>query len=212
MELQALKLYLISLHGIERVDQLFWDIQMIMLRSLLAVQPIMIADKKCFELYGYDVIIDANLKPWLLEVNASPSLTANTKEDYVMKTEMLHGMLDIVDMDGVLQGDEEHISGWDLVYDNGFIEIDPAQCNYTTFLGAAVPEPEAMMNNVNASMASMNLGAGTAGASAGAGASTGAGQGSKQERSSFRESGTGSSGSRSRPSTGKDRRGSSGTV
>ena len=54
-------------------------------------------------------------------MNASPSLTANTKEDYMMKTEMLHGMLDIIDMDGVLQGAEEHISGWDLVYDNGFI-------------------------------------------------------------------------------------------
>ena len=65
--------------------------------------------------------IDAQLKPWLLEVNASPSLTANTKEDYMMKTEMLHGMLDIIDMDNVLQGAEEHISGWDLVYDNGFI-------------------------------------------------------------------------------------------
>jgi len=34
-------------------------------------------------------------------------------------------------------------AGWDLVYDNGFIEIDPAQCGYTTFLGAGVPEPEA---------------------------------------------------------------------
>lgn len=33
---------------------------------------------------------------WLLEVNASPSLTANTREDYLMKTEMLHGMLDVV--------------------------------------------------------------------------------------------------------------------
>jgi tubulin polyglutamylase TTLL9 len=52
---------------------------------------------------GYDVIIDEDLKPWLLEVNASPSLTANTKEDYAMKTEMLHGMLDVVDMEGVLQ-------------------------------------------------------------------------------------------------------------
>jgi len=28
------------------------------------------------------------------------------------------------------------------VFDNGYIEIDPAQCGYTTFLGAAVPEPE----------------------------------------------------------------------
>ncbi len=58
------------------------------------------------------------------------------------------GMLDIIDMDGILQGDEEHVSGWDLVYDNGFIEIDPAQCNYTTFLGAAVPEPEKLLNNI----------------------------------------------------------------
>jgi len=34
------------------------------------------------------------------------------------------------------------VSGWDLIYDNGFIEIDPEQCGYTTFLGAAVPHPE----------------------------------------------------------------------
>lgn len=94
---------------------------MIVLRSLLAVQQvlfvpiafvspnnlfessmkIMINDKHCFELYGYDIIIDAELRPWLLEVNASPSLTANTNEDYAMKTEMLHGMLDIIDMDKV---------------------------------------------------------------------------------------------------------------
>jgi tubulin polyglutamylase TTLL9 len=95
-----------------------------------------------FIFIGYDIIIDQDLKPWLLEVNASPSLTANTREDYLMKTEMLHGMLDIIDMEGLLTGDEEHVSGWDLVYDNGYIEIDPEQCGYTTFLGAAVPTAE----------------------------------------------------------------------
>ena len=47
----------------------------------------------------------------MLEVNASPSLSANTKEDYMMKSEMLNGMLDVVDMEQVLQGDEEHVSG-----------------------------------------------------------------------------------------------------
>lgn len=45
------------------------------------------------------MIVDDDLKPWLLEVNASPSLTANTKDDYMLKTEMLHGMLDVVDME-----------------------------------------------------------------------------------------------------------------
>jgi tubulin polyglutamylase TTLL9 len=99
MELQALKLFLMSRYGVERVDALFWEMQMIILRALLAVQHVMINDKHCFELYGYDVIIDQDLKPWLLEVNASPSLTANTKEDYMMKTEMLHGMLDVIDME-----------------------------------------------------------------------------------------------------------------
>eukprot|EP01038_Epipyxis_sp_PR26KG_P007644 gene7644-10404_t len=140
MELQGLKLYLMSKYGVERIDALFWEIQLIILRALLAVQQVMISDRHCFELYGYDIIIDQDLKPWLLEVNASPSLTANTREDYLMKTEMLHGMLDVVDMEQLLQGDEEHVSGWDMVYDNGFIEIDPDQCGYTTFLGSSVPE------------------------------------------------------------------------
>ena len=40
--------------------------------------------------------------------------------------------------EGALQGDEEHVSGWDLVYDNGYIEIDPEQCGYTTFLGTGM--------------------------------------------------------------------------
>jgi tubulin polyglutamylase TTLL9 len=135
MELQAMKLYLASRYGMDRVDALFWEIQMIMVRTLIAVQPIMINDRHCFELYGFDVMIDQDLKPWLIEVNASPSLTANTREDYLMKTEMLHGMLDVVDIEQVLTGDEEHVSGWDVVYDNGYIEIDPEQCGYSTFLG-----------------------------------------------------------------------------
>lgn len=140
MELQALKLYLASRYGMERVDALFWEVQMIMVRALIAVQPIMISDRHCFEMYGYDIMIDQDLKPWLIEVNASPSLTANTREDYLMKTEMLHGMLDVIDMEQVLTGDEEHVSGWDVVYDNGYIEIDPEQCGYSTFLGTAIPE------------------------------------------------------------------------
>ena len=52
MELQSLKLFLMSRYGVERVDALFWEIQMIVLRSLLAVQHVMINDKHCFELYG----------------------------------------------------------------------------------------------------------------------------------------------------------------
>ena len=35
----------------------------------------------CFEILGIDVIIDNTLKPWLLEVNHTPSFTTDSKID-----------------------------------------------------------------------------------------------------------------------------------
>lgn len=35
--------------------------------AIYALQA-MINDKHCFELYGFDVIVDSNLQPWLIEV------------------------------------------------------------------------------------------------------------------------------------------------
>lgn len=41
--------------------------------------------KSSFELYGFDVILDETLKPWLLEVNFSPSLTCECNIDQTVK-------------------------------------------------------------------------------------------------------------------------------
>merc|ERR1719387_2568416 len=85
--------------GQEVTNRLFTQIEDIMIASSLAVKNSMINDKHCFELYGFDILVDANYRPWLLEVNASPSLTANTPADYKLKFEMLDDVLTIVDIE-----------------------------------------------------------------------------------------------------------------
>lgn len=43
----------------------------------------------CFEVFGYDVILDSDLKPWLLEVNLSPSLACDSPLDLTIKSNLL---------------------------------------------------------------------------------------------------------------------------
>ena len=44
---------------------------------------------QCFDLFGFDVLVDDTLKPWLLEVNMSPSLSCSAKLDKQIKTSLL---------------------------------------------------------------------------------------------------------------------------
>ena len=43
----------------------------------------------CFETFGFDVLIDSDLKPWLLEVNLSPSLATDAPLDMTIKSTLL---------------------------------------------------------------------------------------------------------------------------
>jgi tubulin polyglutamylase TTLL9 len=58
-----LRQYLIAKHGLEEVEKMFSLMDEIFIKSLQSVQKIIINDKHCFELYGYDILLDANLKP-----------------------------------------------------------------------------------------------------------------------------------------------------
>ncbi|XP_073736694.1 probable tubulin polyglutamylase TTLL9 isoform X2 [Callorhinus ursinus] len=117
--LQRFRQYLASKHGPEAVETLFSDMDNIFVRSLQSVQKVIISDKHCFELYGYDILIDQNLKPWLLEVNASPSLTASSQEDYELKICLLEDTLHVVDMEARLTGREKRVGGFDLMWNDG---------------------------------------------------------------------------------------------
>uniref|UniRef100_A0A8C0IVJ0 Tubulin--tyrosine ligase-like protein 9 n=1 Tax=Chelonoidis abingdonii TaxID=106734 RepID=A0A8C0IVJ0_CHEAB len=117
--IQRFRQYLTAKHGAEAVETLFAEMDNIFIKSLQSVQKVIISDKHCFELYGYDILIDQDLKPWLLEVNASPSLTASSQEDYELKCRLLKDTLHIVDMEGRLTGKEKRIGGFDLMWSDG---------------------------------------------------------------------------------------------
>ncbi|XP_059471433.1 tubulin polyglutamylase TTLL5-like isoform X1 [Neocloeon triangulifer] len=55
----------------------------------------------CFELYGFDILIDSNMKPWLLEVNLSPSLGCDSPLDVRVKSAMLSDLLTLIGIPAV---------------------------------------------------------------------------------------------------------------
>ncbi|KAL7063869.1 hypothetical protein AAHC03_04624 [Spirometra sp. Aus1] len=141
-----LRRFLLAKHGYKKVEQLFRDIDTIFVASLLSVQKIMIHDKHCFELYGYDILLDTDLKPWLLEINSSPSLTASSPEDRQLKLKLLDDVLSIVDMEGKLSGQEKRVGDFDLFWDDGPVapvgtSSQQSQQKTATLISSLIPFP-----------------------------------------------------------------------
>ncbi|KAL7296496.1 probable tubulin polyglutamylase TTLL1 isoform X1 [Trichogramma pretiosum] len=96
LSVQNLRLYLESTRGKAVTEKLFANISWCIVHSLKAVAPVMANDRHCFECYGYDIIIDNKLKPWLIEVNASPSLTSTTVNDRILKYKLIDNIVSLV--------------------------------------------------------------------------------------------------------------------
>lgn len=70
LSVQNLRLHLESTRGKQVTEKLFDQISWLIIHSLKAIAPVIATDRHCFECYGYDIIIDNKLKPWLIEVSS----------------------------------------------------------------------------------------------------------------------------------------------
>ena len=83
---------------------IFSKIHEIIVKSLLSVEPTMFQAfnhyvphrQNCFQLFGFDILIDDRLNPWLLEVNLSPSLACDSPLDQKIKSNMLSDLFNLV--------------------------------------------------------------------------------------------------------------------
>ena len=91
---------------------LFSRIHEVIIKACIAVEPHIVNHMNrgtrhksaCFEIYGFDILIDSELRPWLLEVNVCPSLSSSSPLDKRIKTTL---MCDIFNLVGVVPFDRK---------------------------------------------------------------------------------------------------------
>lgn len=101
-----------SLHALSKhleavgVDtDLMWNrVYDMVIKAILSIEHIVVDSTRkiglhrnnCFDLFGFDVLIDSNLKPWLLEVNLSPSLATDSPLDLHIKGNLIADTFNLI--------------------------------------------------------------------------------------------------------------------
>lgn len=99
----ALKRHLELYHSECKFDEVWGHIKDIVAKTMIAVesnmnslvQPNVQHRNICFELFGFDIVLDDTFKPWLLEVNTSPALQTPTLLDKRVKFPLVANMLEL---------------------------------------------------------------------------------------------------------------------
>ncbi len=82
------------------------QIQEIIVKTFLSAQYFIPNQQNAFELFGFDIFLDQNLKCWLIECNSSPSLARETVLDELVKQTLVD---DIVDLVGIVPFDRKKL-------------------------------------------------------------------------------------------------------
>uniref|UniRef100_A0ACB8G6Z1 Uncharacterized protein n=1 Tax=Sphaerodactylus townsendi TaxID=933632 RepID=A0ACB8G6Z1_9SAUR len=89
--------------------ELWRGIEDIVVKTLIAAHPVLrhnyrtcfpnhVSGCACFEILGFDILLDWKLKPWLLEVNHSPSFTTDSRLDREVKDALLCDALNLINL------------------------------------------------------------------------------------------------------------------
>ncbi|KAJ1457439.1 tubulin-tyrosine ligase family-domain-containing protein [Pelagophyceae sp. CCMP2097] len=68
----------------------------LIVKSLVAAEDEVPHQPNSFEVFGYDVLIDEDRRPWLIEVNASPSMARETPLDARIKESMIRDTVRLI--------------------------------------------------------------------------------------------------------------------
>ncbi|KAI9982588.1 hypothetical protein PInf_008560 [Phytophthora infestans] len=79
------------------VEQVKRSIEEVVLKALLCGEDHIPFQVNSFDLLGYDILLDADLRPWLIEINSSPSMARDIDLDYQVKDAMMLDTLRVVD-------------------------------------------------------------------------------------------------------------------
>ena len=83
--------------GLVRDKDLLWSkVQELCLRTLITVSDKIPNQPNAFEIFGFDVMIDDNTKPWLIEVNSCPALSRDHKLDIAVKESMIEDTITLI--------------------------------------------------------------------------------------------------------------------
>lgn len=88
------------------VEKLVERINDIAVRSIIAVEPVVAGKMEayrcprtaCFEVLGFDILLDQELNPWLLEINSMPSLSSSSSLDKFIKTKLIADVFHTIGM------------------------------------------------------------------------------------------------------------------
>ena len=80
------------------VHKILLKMKALIILSLLSLPSLVPenSSQTCFELFGFDIIIDSDFKPWLLEINTSPALGIDCFEDEDVKEPLIRDLLSLM--------------------------------------------------------------------------------------------------------------------